>query len=183
MWRLIMKAAISSQGILRTLLGVAALLTLILLGVGQEDFTRFMGTGFGRAAILLTLIFLLVWSVGEAARDALNEHIEKSEKDYYATSKQARKERAYRIIHRLLKEGEFIKNTDPHRRQKWDKWDKEVIQAIVDYCGQEALWFYLLRTQRHSDNGSSMPINKQEYDNAISTLDMFIRDDFRGHLD
>lgn len=116
--------------------------------------------------------------IGQAVKNALNEFLKKSERSHYEVSRLARKERAYRIVHRLQRDGIFIKNTDPGRRQKWIDWDAEVIQAVVDNCNQNALQFYLTRAGRSGEGDATSPINEREYDQAISTLDMFIQDDF-----
>lgn len=192
-----MKASFSSPQILSTLLATGLLIVFFLIGLGEKELNDAIGPLY-RFIIFAGLLLALLWTLGENFRAALNDEIKQMEnmfegkikkfedkikeieEDHYSL-RLPQKERAYRIIHRLLLEGEFLENANPGLRRLQD-WDKEVIKALVANCNSGALQHYLIRTHRAGDDGSVTLIQERYYHEAILTLQSFIREDLENRL-
>ena len=177
---LFLKAALSGTGLLAKMSGLISALVLLLFGFEWSPLKDLAAHDFGPPVIRLISGGGIAFYIVASFRAALDSYHERSAINHYEISRQARKERAYRIIHLLLKEGEFIKRTDSLRQEKWVKWDKEVTASLSKYCGKHTLFIYLSMTQRHD---ALEPIQAPHYDHALEKLRELIDDDFRNTLE
>lgn len=99
-------------------------------------------------------------------------------KDFFRYVPEANLDRIFRIFFDLYKEGEFLKAATTERRQKWDE---EVVKALMDSCGDLAKNNYLLNTGRRW--GVHDPLMDTNYDKAVSIIrDIVFSNDFRGKV-
>jgi len=176
---LLLKAALSGTSLLTRMSGFISALALLLFGFEWSPLKDLAAHDFGPPVIRLVSYGGIAFYLVATFRAALNSYHERSAINHYEISSQARKERAYRIIHRLLKEGEFIKRTDSLRQEKWVRWDKEVTASLSKFCGKNSLFLYLSMTQRHD---ALEPIQAPYYDYALEQLKEWIDDDFQNTL-
>ncbi len=93
--------------------------------------------------------------------------------ELYIYLPEANKDRIFRIFYELHKQGEFLKNANTERRQRWDE---DVLKEMKNYCRIEFEHIYLLNTGRR--NYKVTPLEDANYDKALSELKDFLDRDF-----
>ncbi len=96
--------------------------------------------------------------------------------EYLKYAPELNKDRIFRIFYKLYKEGEFLKNANAERRQKWDE---EVLINMEKYCTFACKMNYLIDTGRRADKVSLL--QDEYYDKAVSRIQDYLDNMFQHY--
>jgi len=87
-----------------------------------------------------------------------------------------KKDKIFKIFYDLHKEGEFLKNANVDRRQKWDE---DILIKIKECCTYAFRMNYLVSTGRRLDQMSLL--QDEYYDKAVSEIKDYLENTFETY--
>jgi hypothetical protein len=129
--------------------------------------------GYTKMIILFFVIIILIIIV--ASFQAFHELRMRRKTELYDFIPEAKRDRAFKVIYDLYKDGKMLQSSCAERQKKWDE---EVISAIKKYFSDSCLMNYLIATNRIVYLPSYVPLDINKYNNALSYIKELLERDF-----
>lgn len=125
----------------------------------------------------LLVILIILGVAWLTCYKVVKEDRENYERNFYNANSQARIEKAHLVFFRLYLKGRLVKNGVPEQRQDWDK---EVLEAMRQYCNTGAISVYLSNTGRYAPGTDFHPLPDTDFDYALGFVWDRLSDEFKN---
>ena len=123
----------------------------------------------------LLFVLILFWAAFSTYHDLRKKKME----EFLDYAPEFKRDRIFRIFYKLYREGEFLKNANTERRQKWDE---EILVQITTNCTPAFRMNYLLATKRRPFRVNDMkdvePLQDKDFDAALSEIKQYLDNHF-----
>ena len=150
-------------------LGLFLLATLIfaVAGLFTGHIEKHLINAFGPAVLILMVMIAGSLATHNSARILIED---------YENSYSFKRDKAYRVFYRLLREGERYIRGNQSGRDRRTKWDLEVQRTLATHCIDEKLNTYLRNTGKRQDSVS--PLEAEYVTYAIGFVRELLDRDF-----
>ena len=100
-------------------------------------------------AIIPGFLLALFWAIWFGFK-LLNDELEKRDAEDLKRSPEARIDRAYRLLHQLIEDGDRLINHGGHS-DSIERWDEQVQTAIADWCQLQAVQVYKWNSRKYQE--------------------------------
>lgn len=109
------------------------------------------------------------------AKRMLNEVAAKLERDFYAGSFKARRERGHYLFYEFALQAQLLLADKASSLVAWQRWDQQVRAAMTDHCSHNILYAYLQDTNRLGDRIDD-PLSADYYQRALECIQRNVLD-------